>query len=432
MNKKILLLMFLAAGMFHEVFAQDYWLRVPSPTTRWLTRSCFVDTVFGWAAGDSGTIIHTSNSGTNWVVQNSGITDYPIDDIFFVNRRYGWALANDYLFQGTFVLTTTNGGSNWSVSRFSDTDAVLGTIYFRDTLNGFASGFTGNIFRTTNGGINWLESHVDTNYCPFLFRFPKNRFDFFDAQTGYACGGHFDIQGIIWKTTDSGANWFTYCVTPEPLYDIKAISSSKIISCGGDFEYGGITATSFNGGNSWIYDTTGIFGIARDLAFRTPSELWLPLSFAQVWGVSLDSGGIQSQWHMIPAPDTTSIYAAEFVSPTLGWGFGSNGAIVKYNASVIGLPWNGTSVPLKHMLNQNYPNPFNPSTTISYYLAKPEFVKITLYDLLGRQLKVIAEGIKPPGNNKFVFQNYGLASGVYIYKLEAGSFTESRKMVLVK
>jgi len=216
------------------------------------------------------------------------------------------------------------------------------------------------------------------------------------------------------------------------LFDIKAINANKVIASGGDYEYGAITATTYNGGSNWIYDTTGIFGIARDMAFRTPSEVWCPLAFAQVWAVNLDSGSVNSQWLMIQAPDTTSVYAAEFVSPTVGWGFGSNGAIVKYNPAVIGLPWSGINVPLKHSLGQNYPNPFNPSTTITYYLAKPEFVKITLYDLLGKQLKVIVDGIRPAGNNRFVFQNYGLASGVYIYKLEAGSYSESRKMVLVK
>jgi hypothetical protein len=83
-------------------------------------------------------------------------------------------------------------------------------------------------------------------------------------------------------------------------------------------------------------------------------------------------------------------------------------------------------------LFQNYPNPFNPSTIISYELAKPERVQITIYDLLGKVLKVYPEGLKPAGRNSFMFYNFGLASGVYFYKIEAGDFVESKKMVIIK
>jgi hypothetical protein len=65
------------------IYSQEYWLHKPSPTTRWLTRIQFVDTVFGWAAGDSGTVIHTTNSGQDWVIQNTGIISFGIDDMFF-------------------------------------------------------------------------------------------------------------------------------------------------------------------------------------------------------------------------------------------------------------------------------------------------------------------------------------------------------------
>src|SRR4030095_5428060 len=89
----------LASGIFAfllavNIFSVEYWIRVPSPTTRWLTKCFLIDTVYGWASGDSGTIIRTSNSGINWQVQNSGINDFPIDDIYFINRRLGWAVAN--------------------------------------------------------------------------------------------------------------------------------------------------------------------------------------------------------------------------------------------------------------------------------------------------------------------------------------------------
>src|SRR4030095_7428304 len=180
-----------------NVFSVEYWIRVPSPTTRWLTKCFLVDTVYGWAAGGSGTIISTSNGGVNWQVQNSGINNFPIDDIFFINRRLGWAVANDYSFTGTLILKTTNGGLNWSNSRFQDTANILNTVYFIDSLTGFMSGFSGKIVKTTNAGVNWFECRIDTSYCPAIYLFPKFKFNFLNAQTGFACGGHIDIQGII-------------------------------------------------------------------------------------------------------------------------------------------------------------------------------------------------------------------------------------------
>ncbi len=414
------------------VFSQDYWQRVTSPTSRLLTRCYFVDTVFGWAAGDSGTIIRTTNSGQNWSQQNTGIANYAIDDVFFLNRSIGWALSNDYMFYGTFVLKTTNGGNNWSISNFPDTTVIVSTVYFNDSLNGFVTGFSGKIFKTSNGGINWNECIIDTAGCQYLYGFPKHRINFYNSTTGYISGGHYDIIGAVWKTTNSGSSWFTYCITPEPLFDVQIINQNKIISSGGDFEFGAITSTTYNSGANWDYNNTGLFGVGRDLAFRTPKEVWMPLAFAQAWAVNLDSGSSLSHWIGIPAPDSTAVYAAKFKSPTFGFAFGSYGAILKYNTAIIGITPGSSFIPSANSLGQNYPNPFNPSTIITYNLAKPEFVKITLYDLLGRQIKVFIEGNRPAGFNRFRFQNFGLASGVYIYKLDAGNFSESKKMLIIK
>jgi photosystem II stability/assembly factor-like uncharacterized protein len=430
--KKLIVILSLLIIYSADIISQEYWIKLPSPTTRWLTKCSLVDTLYGWAAGDSGTIIRTSNGGVNWSVQNSGILAYHIDDIFFLNRNLGWALANDYLFNGTFVLKTTNGGNTWTTSRFPDTAAVVGNVYFIDSLNGFVSGFSGKIFKTTNSGGNWSECTIDTAFCPYLYLFPKNKIKFLNSQTGFAAGGHMDLQGILWKTTNAGLHWFTYCVAPEPLFDIKAISGNRVISTGGDFEYGASICNSYDGGNNWLYEATGVYGQGTYLAFRTPEELWVPLSFAQTWAVNLDSGNYHTAWLQIQAPESTSVYAAGFVTPTYGLAFGSNGSIMKYNSAVIGVGNNQNQVPLRSTLHQNYPNPFNPSTVISYDLIKATFVKITIYDLLGKQLNVFIEGYKPAGGHNFKFRDLGLASGVYIYRLEAGDFTESRKMVLIK
>jgi hypothetical protein len=83
-------------------------------------------------------------------------------------------------------------------------------------------------------------------------------------------------------------------------------------------------------------------------------------------------------------------------------------------------------------LEQNYPNPFNPSTTIRYEIKKRSQVKLAVYDLTGRQVAVIANGVRNPGIYEVNFTADNLASGVYIYRLTAGEFVQSHKMALVR
>jgi photosystem II stability/assembly factor-like uncharacterized protein len=411
-------------------YSQEYWIHKPSPIQSNLSKIIFVDSLYGWASGDSGKIIHTSNGGTSWTVQNTGITDYPIEDIFFLNRNLGWGVANDFFFFGTKMLKTTDGGLNWERTVYPDTTKVFNTIYFMDPLNGYLSGFTGEIMRTTDGGINWTNCRLDTNFCPPLYLFPKASFDFLNAQTGFVCGGHLDIQGIIWKTTDGGFNWFSYCVTSEPLRRIKALSPNRVIATGGDYEYGPMTATSFDGGNAWVYDTIGGLGIGSALAFRTNKEVWVPLDFIRKWAISLDTGSITAPWYFVNTPDTTTIKDAVFASPTLGWACGFDGALLKYNPAVIGITEN--NMPGRYALYQNYPNPFNPVTTIKYYIPKNSSVVITVFDIAGREVRRFNEGFRLQGMHSLVFSSLNLASGVYLYKLETGEFSESKKMVILK
>ena len=86
----------------------------------------------------------------------------------------------------------------------------------------------------------------------------------------------------------------------------------------------------------------------------------------------------------------------------------------------------------KYELTQNYPNPFNPTTTIQFQLPQAGLVKLTLYNLLGQEIKTLVNETKEAGTHTINFDASELNSGVYIYKIESGSFTQTRKMTLVK
>jgi hypothetical protein len=83
-------------------------------------------------------------------------------------------------------------------------------------------------------------------------------------------------------------------------------------------------------------------------------------------------------------------------------------------------------------LSQNYPNPFNPSTVISYQLPVIGFVTLKVYDILGREIATLVNEEKPAGEYEVEFDGSALTSGIYFYQLKAGSYVETRKMVLLK
>jgi photosystem II stability/assembly factor-like uncharacterized protein len=85
-----------------------------------------------------------------------------------------------------------------------------------------------------------------------------------------------------------------------------------------------------------------------------------------------------------------------------------------------------------YQLEQNYPNPFNPTTTIKYNIAKPDLVKISVYNTLGQKIKELVNEVKTPGNYRISFNASSIASGIYFYRITAGNYTQTKKMILVK
>jgi predicted acyl esterase len=93
---------------------------------------------------------------------------------------------------------------------------------------------------------------------------------------------------------------------------------------------------------------------------------------------------------------------------------------------------NKNDVPVQYSLKQNYPNPFNPVTTIAYTLASAGNVKLVVYDILGREVKTLVKEAQQKGAHTVIFDGANLASGVYFYSINAGSFSDIKKMILVK
>jgi hypothetical protein len=84
------------------------------------------------------------------------------------------------------------------------------------------------------------------------------------------------------------------------------------------------------------------------------------------------------------------------------------------------------------VLEQNYPNPFNPTTSIAFTLKEAGLVRLSVFDVLGREVAVLMNGNQAAGSYNVSFNASALPTGVYLYRLEAGSFSAVRKLVLLK
>lgn len=98
----------------------------------------------------------------------------------------------------------------------------------------------------------------------------------------------------------------------------------------------------------------------------------------------------------------------------------------------IGINSNAGAVPERYYLYQNYPNPFNPITKMTFDIPKLGLVSLKVFDVLGREVKVILNEIKSPGSYSIDFDASELSSGVYFYRLESKEFTDVKRMILIK
>jgi hypothetical protein len=225
-----------------------------------------------------------------------------------------------------------------------------------------------------------------------------------------------------------------------------------------DQEYGWITASKPSGNlligylwlvdeypwlNLWLQQWGGIPG-ARGFEFGT-TGLHQPFSMIE----EIDTIFGQKLYEMIETDETVSksyiAYEAKIPSDYKGVsdvqyandqikiienGMDSSRTILLDIGTVTDIISNGNVSPEQFHLSQNYPNPFNPATIISYQLSDLSNVKLTVYDLLGRKIETIINKQQSAGKYQVKFNASGLSSGIYFYRLQAGQFSQTKKMIL--
>ena len=431
------LILFYSSG-----YAQENWKRLDSPTDKLLRHVFFVDSTTGWCAGKDGIIFHTVNGGLNWEEQNSTVSTF-IVALFFLNESIGWALTlRTTMPFGSTIIKTTNGGDEWLAENYPEDNVFMNTIFFFDSLNGWIGGST--IAGTTDGGFTWIDANIDSG---FVSNLPVLNFNFYNRQFGYACGGFIDFAGVIWRTTDFGLNWSSVGVSPDQIFDMFVFDSLNAITLSGDpeglFGIGNIKTT--DAGENWSFDELPLFGLSFTIDFRTNTEGWS--ASGPKFLFTSDKG---ATWVEKTIADNWVIFDLTFTDPFTGYAVGENGLILKYKLNITKVE-EEINLPDKFVLHQNFPNPFNPSTKIKFTIpTSPQsppyqggeakqgwFVQLIVYDVLGNEVAVLVNEEKPAGTYEVEFNSRGLIhqalpSGIYFYQLRAGSFVQTKKMLMLK
>ena len=371
--------------------------------------------------GARGFFLKTTNSGQSWFnYGNFPVDVYYLIGMHFINETTGFVSAQatiNYWGGRQVIYKTTNGGMNWILSYSQSNTESIRNIYFVNNNTGFAVGYVsindpeypiqGTIIITRNGGINWNRQ---------IFYNVNNFTDItmVNSSTGFACGiSNSDtiFRGIIYKTTNTGQNWFklNYQLDTSFIEGIDFYNGSGTGICYGE---------KMKEDSLW----PGLFTIKNTIISKTTDfgNTWQTQFISYPGNINVGSKMLSlTNWYISGG----DFYEAKILNTT--------------NGGAIGIEPISSEVPDKFVLFQNYPNPFNPSTKIKFEIpsvgarhAVP--VRLIIYDILGREIAVLVNEQLKPGTYEVEWDASAYPSGVYFYRLTAGNFAETKKMVLLK
>jgi hypothetical protein len=397
------------------------WTEQTSGITSAINTVSAVDNNVGWIGGNTGEVLRTTNGGTTW----TNVTGSPIG----TNGVYAICGidANTCLVStspgATFVFRTTNGGANWTQVFTQASPGFIDDIKMFNSTNGFMYGDPvggrWSLWKTTDAGATWDSTGL------YLVRTGISEAGYNNAMCVRGTNIWFGTNNTkVYYSTTSGTSWNFGATTGS----INTYSVTFNGSTGFTGQSAALTST--NGGANWAVVTlpgTGtIYSFSNVLA-----EFW----YARGTSIYYSSNNGANWASQYTSPSAGIYQAMSFVSANgfiRGWAGTNTGKISMFNEAVIGIINNNHEIPKEFLLSQNYPNPFNPTTIINYQIPKAGDVKLAVYDMLGREVMVLVNEFKPAGNYNIEFNASNLSSGVYFYRIEAGSFVNTKKMVLVK
>ena len=400
------------------------WLPQNSGTKVSLYTCKAVNELVCWAAGDDATVLRTTDGGINWLNANPhpGIIIGEVRNMEALDETT--ALVTTESQASTAVYKTTDGGNSWN-EVYANTEGFIKGIRMLDPVNGIAIGNPisdiWNVLLTTDGGNTWQPSSNRPS-ANIIHQAVHNSFQV--SMPNIYWGTSFTS---IFRSTDGGITYNEYETTGAGIYIFSLFINSSGIGLAASTEmsrstdggitfqphsvpgYGNINGIESSGSNFWFIRGEKIFHSTDDGLnwideYTTPSTLTL---------------------NHIDFPNNLN-------ECQMGWAVGYGGTICKMTGSGATSLDNQNEMPTVFELKQNYPNPFNPVTIIQYTIGSKQTVKVKVYDIIGNEIVTLVNNEQSEGKYEVKFDGSLLSSGIYFYKLQAGDFTQLRKMILLK
>ena len=400
------------------------WQEQTSGTIARLTDVVMVDSLTAICVGDSGTILKTTNAGTNWLMKHSGGPTWRA--VAFANTNQGIVVGN----QGT-IAGTTNGGDTWT-SWASTGQPNLLSVAFVGLQSIFMGNDTGLVMSSDDGGRTWQTVRLTDWPITSIFG-PKG--DFTSAVI-YAAS-----PMIAYYSSNGGVSWMIQPFLPGP-FQVGSRGDLAPDRCG--------FIVSWRGGQSDAtllrrrpIDTTWVlynFPIVEPVpTLRDVSAPSAQVAYACGNGGAVckttDGGDI---WSLPFGAAHHTLNAISFFNERRGFAVGDSGTIIFTSSGGVVSVEPVQRRPGEFVLYQNYPNPFNPVTTIRYALTPSRHetgrvrVALKVYDVLGREVATLVNEEKLPGLYQVEWNANTMASGVYFYRMDAGGSVQTRKLLLLR
>jgi photosystem II stability/assembly factor-like uncharacterized protein len=407
------------------------WYQQSFPSGEGLFQVRFVNASTGWILGGLGHIYKTTDSGLTWIEQE--MWDGGVGALYALNENtvfYSRWFSNT---DGHSIRRSTDGGSSWeTVDTLWGDHAWYNDFMFPNDNIGFVVGETdtgsGRLFlirRTTDAGETWNPIWMSEHE-----NFGLDGVSFADASNGWVCS----YAGSLFGTTDGGDTW-TRISSFDPPMDAPMRDLAFTTPDSG-WVVGGIAgnqtiARTTDGGLTWEYSGTPNGSSLREIQMMNSQQGWFvgSVNLPPYVAGTTDGGATWEQQDQVPA--NFGFESISMVDEFLGWVVGADGAL--YMTTNGGVTWVApVEIPSTARIEQNYPNPFNAQTRISYAVGSLQSVVLNVYDVLGREIATLVNEPQHAGSHSFTWDAAGLPSGVYYYRLHAGSYVETRKLVLLR
>jgi photosystem II stability/assembly factor-like uncharacterized protein len=354
--KKLIITFLFTSVSLNLSYSQSGWFwQNPLPQGNDLMSVHYISGGNAYACGRSGTIIKTTNDGTNWTIL-SFPSKIDLRSVFFLNQNTGWTGGYPENSEPN-VYFTSNGGVTWVTRSVDEPYAYILSIRFLNESTGFAGG--SDLYKSTNGGINWFHC-----YSPEVGG--SDGIFFLNDETGYVSVGAGFYSGKILKTTNCGVSWQTtsfgtriecvYFINSQTgfagntwnilrttdggnywsviysapqysaLLSVSSVNNDNVFACGesGDYIYATI-AKSSNGGSNWSLTTYGRILTLRSISFAGSST---GLSVGSN-GIILKSSDAGASWERLSHGNLNTLRDISFANSDVGCAVGDSGLILR-------------------------------------------------------------------------------------------------------